>query len=91
LKVRSSGHGATFLLTIGTPGAGKIVIAGIGVTRVTRLVGRAGTYNVRVGLTRRERTRLRRGHTLIVRLGIVFAPTDGGPRAAARISVRVGR
>jgi hypothetical protein len=81
-RVRIAGRradGATLVLRVRVSGAGRIAVAGRGLTGARRTVARAGTYRLRVRLTparkaalaRRDRTRA------LVRARIGFRATGG--------------
>ncbi|HEV7494892.1 hypothetical protein [Baekduia sp.] len=80
-KVKVIGHpakGASFLVTVKVPRAGRITITGAGVSAARKSVSKPGTYRLRVTLTAKEKRVLKRRHTLKLRLRVAFAPAGGG-------------
>ena len=93
-------HGSRFAVQVRVPGAGRITISGAGVGRVSRPVGKSGTYRLLVALTKSEQRLLKRKRALRLRLEVSYAPVGGGAQSAsftltvkpvARHAVRRGR
>jgi DNA-binding beta-propeller fold protein YncE len=70
-------HGSTFLITVSVPGKGWITITGVGIKAVRKSVAHAGTYRLKITLTRAARSVLRSKHKLKLRLRIAYAPAGG--------------
>jgi hypothetical protein len=82
-------HGSRFVLRVAVPGRGRLTVAGAGISRVTRVFAKGGTYRLTIKLTRRAKLALRRTRALKLRIRIVFIPAGGAPLAATTmISVR---
>jgi hypothetical protein len=78
-SVRGAGG---FLLSVRVPGKGRITISGAGLRRVTRSVGKAAIYHVRVRLTARARSALRHRHRLRLRVRVGYRPASGSSSTA---------
>jgi hypothetical protein len=76
-------HGASFVVKVKAPSAGRISITGTGIGTVRRLVARAGTYGFGVSLTPAARRTLARRHALVLALRVGFAPPGAGAEAAS--------
>jgi hypothetical protein len=76
-------HGASFVVKVGVPAAGRITISGAGIGTVRRSVARAGTYAVGVSLTQAARRALAKAHRLSVRLVVGYAPPGSGAQTAS--------
>jgi DNA-binding beta-propeller fold protein YncE len=87
-KVRHTRHGVVLVLTIRVSDGGTITVTGPGVKRIARSFARAGAYEVRIGLTSRASARLRRRHTLPLRLHVAFTPADGASASATDLVMR---
>jgi len=84
-------RGSTFLLRVKVPGKGRITASGAGVKTVPRSVTKAGTYTLKLGLTAKERTRLKRlkrGKKLKLKLRVAYAPASGRS-STATVSITV--
>jgi WD40-like Beta Propeller Repeat len=75
-------HGSSFLVSVRTSSGGRITITGAGVRQASRSAATAGTYLLKLSLTRGERAALHRKRTLRLRLSVRFAPLDGQPSVA---------
>lgn len=67
-------------------GAGRVTVAGPGLARVTKRVGKSGTYSVATRLTGSKLRSWRSGKTVRVRVTVTFKPTVGATRAS-RVSI----
>ena len=88
---KKSVTGSTFVLRVRVPGKGRITASGGGVKTIRRSVSKAGTYTLKLGLTAKERTRLKRlkrGKKLKLKLRVSYAPASG-TRSTATVSVTV--
>jgi NHL repeat/WD40-like Beta Propeller Repeat len=84
-KVRvlnSTVRGASFLIMVNVPGSGRITITGAGVGSARMSVLKAGTFELRVTLTGRNRRLLAHRHKVTVRLRVGYQPADGAASAA---------
>jgi hypothetical protein len=79
ILVRKAGGRSSLLLTVWIPARGRITIAGAGLREVARSIDGAGTYRIRVALTKRETRLLARRHELALTAKLAFVPTSGGP------------
>jgi hypothetical protein len=70
-------RGTTFLVRVNVPAKGLLTITGAQIGTVRRFVTRAGTYRLRVHLTRKARSQLIRKHKLRLRVRISYAPASG--------------
>jgi DNA-binding beta-propeller fold protein YncE len=76
-------HGSTFSLRVEVPGRGRITITGNGIRRISRFVGKAGTYKVKVTLTPKNRKLLARKRKLKLELRVSYASAGGQAQAAS--------
>jgi hypothetical protein len=67
-------HSASFLVKVSVPGGGRVTISGADVISVRRSVAKAGTYELRVMLTRKGRRLLTRRRKPTVTLRVAYAP-----------------
>jgi hypothetical protein len=79
---RSVRGAAGFLLSVRVPGKGRITISGAGLRPVTRSVGKADIYHLRVGLTARAQSALRHRHRLRLRVRVGYRPASGSASTA---------
>ena len=75
-------HGATFLVKVKVPGAGRITITGAGIRTVHRSVSKAGTYKLRVTLTAKEKRLLKHQRKLRLTLQVRYTPSGGASSVA---------
>jgi hypothetical protein len=76
-------HGTRFFVRVKVPGAGRITITGAQIDSARRFVARAGTYRLRVGLTRKARSALRHKRKLKLRVRVSYVAADG--QGASRV------
>lgn len=76
-------HGSTFFVRVEVPGRGRIAITGDGIRRVSRSVAKAGTYKLRVTLTRKAKKALARKRKLRLRLRVAYVPASGQAQAVS--------
>jgi hypothetical protein len=82
----------TLLLTVQTPGAGRIIVRGKGLKTASRSVGKAATTTLRIGLSRAGLGALRRHRRLKVRASVQFLPRQKGePRSSASTTAALRR
>lgn len=87
---RKTGKGIA-LLVVRVPGAGRLVLSGRGLKRVSKSVTRARNVALRVSATGKERKRLRVRGRVKLRAKLRFTPTGGVPRTRGRTVVLVLR
>jgi hypothetical protein len=75
--------GWRFLVAVRVPGAGRITITARAIKRSSRLVHAAGSYNLSVVLTTRERGALRHKRMLRLTLHVTYAPAGGSASAVS--------
>lgn len=75
-------RGSRFLISVKVPGKGRITISGAGITTVRKLVSKAGTYNLRVTLTGKEKRALRHKRKLKLKLQVGYLPATGASSSA---------
>jgi hypothetical protein len=82
----------TLLLTVQTPGAGRIIVRGKGLKTASRSVGKTATTTLRIGLSRAGLGALRRHRRLKVRARVQFLPRQKGePRSSASTTAALRR
>jgi sugar lactone lactonase YvrE len=84
-------RGSRFTLIVSVPGAGRLRIGGAGIKPLSRALGAAGSYRLRISLTAKETKALRRRHRLRLRLRlrVSYAPTVGrASSATVRLTVK---
>jgi DNA-binding beta-propeller fold protein YncE len=87
--VHKTGSRSSLLLTVWIPARGRIAIAGSGLMELARSISKAGTYGIRVALTRRETRLLVRMHKLTLSAKLAFVPSGGGPSSIiVRVTVK---
>jgi hypothetical protein len=79
-------HGTSALVRVKVPGAGVVRISGSRVGTAKRTVLKAGTYQVRVALTKKWQRSLARHSSITASLKVQFTPVDG---EAASSTVKV--
>jgi hypothetical protein len=82
-EVRRPGtvRGSTTLVRVKVPSAGTIRVTGSRIKNVSRTVRKAGTYRIRVRLSKRYQRSLARRGRLAAALRVRFAPDDGPAKA----------
>jgi len=81
-------HGSTFFVRVKVPARGRITISGNGVKRMTRSIGKGGTYQLKVTLTATQNRMLNRSHKLKVKVRVAYAPATGNASVAtAKLTV----
>jgi len=76
-------HGSTFLLRVGVPARGRVMITGAGIKTVRKSVAKGGTYRLRVTLTANQKQALKHKHKLKLKLRVSYAPTAGTPSSVS--------
>jgi hypothetical protein len=79
VSVSKTVSGSRASLRVTVPGAGTIRVAGSGLQRSTRSVGKAARYSVKLSLTTRARATLKRKRSLTVKAQVTFTPKGGTP------------
>ena len=82
VTVKKSVRGASFATVVKVPGRGRIVISGVKVGAVKRVVSKAGSYTLKVKLTKRARAQVKKAGRLKVQFRVVFMPAAGKPQAS---------
>ena len=85
---KKSVKGSKFILTIKVPASGRITVTGAGVKTVKKSVSKAGSYRLTVRLTANERSKLKRGKKLKLKLRVGYAPA-AGRASTATVSITV--
>ena len=75
--VKRSVKGSAFSVTVKVPAGGRVTITGAGIRTAHKVVSKAGSYRLRVGLTARERRLLNRRRRLKLMLHVAYAPAHG--------------
>ena len=88
-KLRRNARKGTALLVVRVPGAGRVLLSGTGVKRVSKRVKRAGRVTLRVSATGKARKRLRSRGRVKVRVKLRFTPTGGAARTRGKTIVLV--
>jgi hypothetical protein len=70
-------HGTAFFVRVKVPGPGRITITGVQIGTVRRFVARAGTYRLRVHMTRKARRALRHKRKVKLRMRVSYVAADG--------------
>jgi WD40-like Beta Propeller Repeat len=81
-------HGSTFFLRVRVPGPGRITVTGNGIRGLSRFVGRAGTYALKVTLTAQAKRTLARKPKLKLTLRVAYQP-PGASTSTATVSLTV--
>ncbi len=85
LSVRGSGHGSsTVKLTVGGVGAGKVVVSGSGVQKLSRTVAEATVATLQPKLTAAAKRALARGRNVTMRVTVAFTPK--GAKKARKVT-----
>src|SRR5690606_23126147 len=79
-------RGSRVSLRVTLTGKGRLTASGSGLTRTARSVGNAGTYTLRVGLSKRAAVTLKRKRRFATTARVTFTPTGGKPSS---VRVRV--
>jgi hypothetical protein len=75
-------RGSTFFVRVQVPGRGRITISGAGIKTVRRRAARAGTYEIKVTLTAKDKRALKRKGQLKLALRVAYAPSSGRSSSA---------
>lgn len=88
--VHHSVRGRVARIAVRVPSAGRLVVSGKGLSRVSRKLGKAGTVTVRLTLSKRERRFLahHRGRRLKIAVEVLFVPSHGS-RLSAHVTVHL--
>lgn len=81
--VRKAVKGQVFSLTVKVPARGRVTITGARVLKVSKVVGKAGSYKLTVRLTSTARRRLQRAHRLKVTVKVSYRPATGSASSAS--------
>ncbi len=76
---KHSFRGSAVVLYVKVPASGHIRASGRGLASVKRSVSKAGTYALKLTLTKADKASLREHHRVKVRIKVTFTPTSGKP------------
>ena len=79
--VRRTVHSARFALRLTVTAAGRLVVSGADITRVSRSVKRAGTYKLMLHLTGKARSRLKHKRKLSLSILATYQPSAASASA----------
>ena len=70
-------RGSRFVIRVQVPASGRVTVTGAAIKTVRRSLSKAGSYQIRVSLTSKERSRLRHKRKLKLGLRVGYAPASG--------------
>jgi hypothetical protein len=79
---KHSYKGGVLTLSVSAPASGRIVASGSGVATVKRSAAKAGTYALKLALTKAGAASLRKHHHMTLKVKVAFAPSSGAASSA---------